>query len=131
MTVVVDASTVAAYLIDDGSDGRWAETVMGNVELSAPHVLPAEVANVLRRAVTVGRVSADFATLAHDDLVELRIDLAAYRPLAPRIWQLRANVTAYDAWYVALAEELEAPLATLDTRLARAPGPRCSFLVPR
>jgi len=53
-----------------------------------------------------------------------------YAPLGPRVWELRENLTAYDAWYVALAEELGLPLATLDGRLSRAPGPRCEFTIP-
>jgi predicted nucleic acid-binding protein len=64
------------------------------------------------------------------DLLDLRVDLFLCAPFASRVWELRANVTAYDAWYVALAESLGAKLATLDTRLSRAAGPRCSFQTP-
>ena len=64
------------------------------------------------------------------DLVRLPIDLHPFEPVAERVWELRESVSAYDAWYVALAEALEVPLATLDVRLARAPGPRCSFVLP-
>lgn len=62
-------------------------------------------------------------------LLDLRVELFPYAPFATRIWDLRDNVTCYDAWYVALAETLSAPLATLDARLAKASGPRCRFLV--
>jgi predicted nucleic acid-binding protein len=58
------------------------------------------------------------------------VDLIAYEVVAPRAWSLRQNLTLYDAWYVAVAEILDAELATLDVRLARAPGLRCGFLVP-
>jgi predicted nucleic acid-binding protein len=70
------------------------------------------------------------ASLAHDDLLSLRVDLFPYAPCASRVWELRSGVTAYDAWYVALAEALGAPFATLDARLARASGPRCRFVLP-
>lgn len=128
MTVVVDASCVVAALVDSGDSGLWAESVLTGGTLVAPHLLPAEVANVLRRAAMSERISADTAALAHADLLELRVTLVPYEPFADRIWQLRATVSAYDAWYVALAEQLGAPLATLDRRLASAPGPRCEFL---
>jgi predicted nucleic acid-binding protein len=64
------------------------------------------------------------------DLQRLSVELFPYGPLAERIWELRANVTPYDAWYVALSEELGVPLLTLDGRLARAPGPTCRFELP-
>lgn len=130
MTLVVDASLVVAALIDSGTDGRWAESMLESDALAAPHLLPVEVANVLRRAVAVGEVSADSASLAHADLLEMRISLFAYEPFANRVWELRGGVTAYDAWYVALAESLDAPLATLDRRLTRSAGTRCRFTIP-
>ena len=65
--------------------------------------------------------------MAHADLLDLRVALFAYEPVAPRIWELRRSITAYDAWYVALAEHLAVPLATLDRRLVRSSGPRCAF----
>jgi predicted nucleic acid-binding protein len=128
--VVVDASVVVAALVDSGPDGRWAEQVLLSGYLAAPHLLPAEVGNVLRRAALTGQISADAATLAHADLQSLRIDLFPYEPFADRIWELRANVTAYAAWYVALAEFLDCRLATLDARLARAPGISCGLTIP-
>ena len=130
MTVVVDASAVVAALVDAGSDGRWAESELAREGLAAPHLMPVEAANILRRAVLAGDLSADIAALAHDDLIHLRVDLFPYEPHAQRVWQLRDNLTAYDAWYVALAEDLGIPLVTLDQRLARANGPRCEFRLP-
>jgi len=130
VTLVVDASLVVAALIDSGTDGRWAESMLESDALAAPHLLPVEVANVLRRAVAMDEVSADSASLAHADLLGLRIGLFAYEPFANRVWELRGGVSAYDAWYVALAESLDAPLATLDRRLTRSTGTRCRFSIP-
>lgn len=128
--VVVDASVVVAALVDSGPDGGWAEQVLTSGSLAAPHLLLAEVANVVRRAALAGKITADAATLAHADLRALRVDLFPYEPFAGRIWELRGNVTCYDAWYIALAEYLGRPLATLDDRLARAPGLKCAIQLP-
>jgi predicted nucleic acid-binding protein len=128
--MVVDASLVVAALIDDGNDGRWAEQQLRSKQLAAPHLMLVEVANILRRSVLAGDISDNVGTLAHADLPLLRIELFPYEPFAERVWELRGNLTAYDAWYVALAESLRMPLATLDRNLARAPGPRCTFVVP-
>ena len=130
MTLVVDASLVVAALVDTGPAGRWAEEVVLSDDLAAPHHMPVEVADILRRAIRAGEVSSDLASLAHADLLDLRVALFPYGPFAARAWELRDNLTPYDAWYVALAEDLETNLGTLDGRLARAPGPRCGFLVP-
>jgi predicted nucleic acid-binding protein len=89
-----------------------------------------EATNILRRAALNGDISDDNASLAHADLLALRVDLFPFEPFAERVWQLRFSVTSYDAWYVALAESLGAPLATLDMRLSRATGPRCPFELP-
>lgn len=128
--LVVDASLVVAALSDSGKDGTWAHELLGTDRLAAPHLMPVEVANILRRAVLDGDLSADSAALAHADLLDLRIDLFPYGPFAARVWELRENLTSYDAWYVALAEALKARLATLDVRLSRSPGPRCQFETP-
>ena len=130
MTVVVDASVVVAALVDAGATGTWAENVLQSEPLAAPHLMPVEAANILRRAAIAGDISADLAALAHMDLIALPVELFPYEPFAPRVWELRRNVTAYDAWYVSLAEELGVKLATLDGRLRRSSGPRCSFLAP-
>jgi predicted nucleic acid-binding protein len=70
------------------------------------------------------------ASAAHEDLMQLELELFAFDLFAERIWELRHNVTSYDAWYVAVAEALKLPLATLDERLSRAKGPTCKFLTP-
>lgn len=130
MTVVVDASVVVAALVDSGPEGQWALQHMGRDRLAAPHLMPVVVASVLRRAELVGDLSSDTAALAHADLVDLPVELFPYDLLAQRIWRLRNTVTSYDAWYVALAEELDATLVTLDVRLSSAPGPRCPITTP-
>ncbi len=128
--IVVDASVVVAALVDSGPDGRWAERLLASHALAAPHLMPVEVANILRRAAAAGEITQDVASLAHADLELLRIDLFPYAAVAQRVWELRHNITAYDAWYVALAERLEVGLATLDVKLARASGTKCDFLLP-
>jgi predicted nucleic acid-binding protein len=130
VTVVVDASMVVAGLVDAGPDGRWADSLLEANSLAAPHLVLVEVANILRGAALLGEISEDAASLAHGDLLELRVELFPYEPFAERVWELRQNVTAYDAWYVAVAESLGSPLATLDIRLSRAAGPRCAFSTP-
>lgn len=130
MTVVVDSSAVVAALVDAGADGQWAQTELTGEGLAAPHLMPVEVANILRRAVLAGDLSVDVAALAHEDLVRLRVDLFPYEPHAQRVWELRENLTAYDAWYVALAEALRVPLVTLDRRVAGAPGLGCDIHLP-
>ena len=131
MILVVDASVVVAALVDGGPDGAWAGTLLAEHELAAPHLMTIEAASILRRAALAGDITADAASLAHADLLELRVELWPYAPLAERCWTLRDTVTVYDGTYVALAELLDAPLATLDKRLVAAPGPRCRFTTPR
>jgi len=129
VSLVVDASVVTAALVDSGTDGIWAGNLMTE-GLAAPALMPAEVANVLRRSSAAGDISRDVSAQAHSDLLDLRVELFPYGPFGPRVWELRENLTAYDAWYVALAEELGVPLATLNGRLRRAPGTRCDFTTP-
>ena len=116
---------------DRGPDGTWAEGLLSSDHLAAPHLMPVEVANILRRALRAGEISGDTASLAHADLLALPVELFPYAPFGARTWELRTSITAYDGWYVAVAEALSASLATLDARLSRAAGPRCDFVVPR
>lgn len=122
MTLVVDASVVAA-LIDNGPNGAWAAGLLSTHPLAAPHLLPVEATNILRRAALHGEASDALSSLAQADLLDLRITLLPFEPFAERVWELRFGVSAYDAWHVALAETLGVPLATLDERLGRAAGP--------
>lgn len=130
MTLVIDASLVVSALVDSGDTGRWAESLLVSDQLSAPHLMPVEVTNILRRAAAKSEITQDIASMAHADLLDLRVELYPYAPFAPRVWELRGNVTSYDAWYIAVAESLGSSVATLDRRMAHAPGPRCRFEVP-
>lgn len=127
---VCDASALIALLIDGTSIGAWCHGALRGFLLSAPSVAAFETANVIRRRESAGLLDHEVADRAHQNLGSLRIDWWDYRPLSGRIWQLRRNVTVYDASYVALAELLDAPLVTLDQRLTRAPGIRCETLTP-
>jgi predicted nucleic acid-binding protein len=131
--IVLDASAVLELLLATPAGGRVAERVADPGEsLHSPHLLAVEVAQVLRRYVRTGAVDGTRAEGALVDLDELDVARYDHEPLLPRMWELRANLTAYDATYVALAEVLTAPLLTLDERLAAAPGHRATIeLVPR
>lgn len=130
MTLVIDASVAVAALTDRSADGEWSRAILPNDGLFAAALMPFEASNVLRRLVGQSVISADLGALALRDLIALPVDLLDHDVLALRIWELRHNLTAYDAAYVAAAELVDAPLATLDRRLAAAPGPRCDFRVP-
>lgn len=130
MSSVVDASILIAGLIDDGSDGRWAESVIAKGNLAAPELVLAEAGNVLRRLERAKLITGLEARAAYGDLLRLEVELYPFAPFAERIWALRAQVTSYDAWYVAVAEHLDCPFATLDTKLAKSSGPRCAFVIP-
>ena len=130
MTLVVDASALAAALIDAGDVGDWARERLRNESLAAPGHVYVEVSNVARRAVLTDAVSRDVGALAHEDLAQVPLTTFPFEPFSTRVWQLHPTLTAYDAAYVALAEELHAPLMTLDRRLAAATGPACQFWLP-
>ncbi len=121
--MIVDASVVVAALTDPTAVGRWARGITSVGRVEAPHLMPAEVCQVLRRLVLQRRLAERDAGAAVAGLSEIASELHGFEPFAVRAWELRDTVSAYDAWYVALAEALDAPLATLDVRLAQAPGP--------
>jgi len=127
--LVVDASVIAAALADDGQDGDLARLRLRGEYLVAPELLDLEVASVLRRQASAGGLDAQRAGAALADLAALPLRRDSHRPLLPRCWELRDNLTPYDAAYVALAETLGLVLLTGDGRLARAPGPRCTIEV--
>ncbi len=118
--IVVDASVVAPALADDGADGDRARERLRGERLSAPELLDLEVVAVFRRASREGRLEERRAAQALEDLDSLPVRRISHRPLLPRIWQLRENLTVSDAAYVAMAEALDATLLTADRRLRRA-----------
>ena len=130
MSAVVDSSLVVAALVDTGVHGVWAENILEQGGLFAPEHLRVEAANVIRRLERGKKITEQEANAAYEDLMELDIELHAFEAFSERIWELRHNVSIYDGWYVALAEALDLPLATLDGRLARADGTKCRFFTP-
>lgn len=127
--IVVDASILATGLADDGPDGDRVRARLRGEQLVAPHLVDLEVSSAWRRLVAVGALDERRAALAMHDLESLRLERAAHRPLLARCWELRGNLTVYDASYVALAELMRVGLLTGDARLANAPGIRCDVEV--
>lgn len=126
--IVVDASVVLELLLQTARAERVAARVLrGDESLHAPHLLDVEVAQVLRRYARAGELNDGRAAEALSDLAGLRIERYPHEHLLPRVWELRHNLTAYDAAYVALAEALDAPLLTRDERMAAAPGHRATI----
>jgi predicted nucleic acid-binding protein len=128
--VVCDASALVALLVDGGPDGRWATDALTGADLTAPSLVKFEASNIIRRLEHAGRVGADQAAQAHADLLDLAIEEWPYELLASRIWDLRHNLSSYDAGYVALAEATGATLLTLDRRIGGAPDLRCAVVTP-
>lgn len=127
--LVTDAGAVVRAIADDGPDGARARARLHGEQLRAPELIDLEVVSVLRRLLATGRLDERRAALALRDLEDLPLERAPHLPLLPRCWELRHNLTPYDAAYVALAEALEVELLTADARLARAPGLRCAVSV--
>lgn len=123
--LVVDASVLVVALADDGPDGDHARRRLRGERLSAPELIDLEVGSVLRRQNLAGQIDDRRAEMALQDLAATPLQRAAHADLLVRCWQLRQNLTFYDAAYVALAEALEVTLLTGDRRLARATGPHC------
>ena len=125
--IVVDASVLATALGDDGDDGRRARDRLIGERLSAPELVDLEVASVFRRLCRAAQLDPQRAAQALTDLDVLRLDRVPHRPLVRRCWELRHNVSVYDAAYIALAELMNVPLVTADQRLIDAPGSTCAF----
>jgi predicted nucleic acid-binding protein len=128
--VVCDASALVALLLDSGPDGRWAADALTGADIAAPSLVTFEASNIIRRHELAGLVGADQAAQAHADMLDLAIEQWPYELLASRIWELRGNLSSYDAGYVALAEYTKATLVTLDRRIGRSPGLRCTVATP-
>lgn len=123
--IVLDASVAVAALLTDGS----ARETVAREQLHAPHLIDAEVAQVLRRLVSAGRLPAASGQRLVTEWSALALVRHPVHALLPRMWALRENVSAYDASYLALAETLGCALLTADARLARAPGATCPVTV--
>lgn len=123
--VVVDASVLINALLINGA----ARARLADANLQVPDLIDAEVLLVLRRVVLAGRLPEQHALSALTTSQQLGLRRHASRHLWPRAWELRSNLTVYDALYVALAERLGATLLTADARAARAPDLQCSVEV--
>jgi predicted nucleic acid-binding protein len=123
--IVVDASVVVTALADDSNDGDQVRDRLRGERLVAPHLIDLEVTSAWRRLAAAGDLDGRRVQLALEDLGSLRLDRVPHGPLIARCWELRENLTVYDAAYVALAEIVEGVLVTADARLASASGRRC------
>lgn len=125
--IVIDASVLANVVADDEAAGRLARARLANAaSAAAPDLVDVETVSVLRRRWLAGDLTDDRFRCAVDDLLALPITRFPVGPLMLRAYELRANVTAYDACYVALAEVLDCPLVTSDVRLTNAPAITCT-----
>jgi predicted nucleic acid-binding protein len=120
--IVVDASAVVKFLAPRQPDCAFDRRLGHAESLHAPHLVDVEVANGLRRSVAAGLIGSERALDALLDLEAMPITLYPHGELLRRAWELRENLTVYDAVYVTLAELLGVPLITCDRRLAQAPG---------
>ncbi|HVX46642.1 MAG TPA: type II toxin-antitoxin system VapC family toxin [Mycobacteriales bacterium] len=126
--IVVDASAALSALLNAGE----ARAALGRQQIHVPHLIDAEIAGALRRRVVTGDVAEGAGLTALRQWRKLGLTRYTGYPLLERIWELRHNMSAYDATYIALAETLGTSLLTADRRLGRAPGARCPItLVPR
>ena len=123
--LVVDASILVVALADDGPDGDRVRQRLRGEQLAAPELIDLEVGSVLRRQNRAGQIGDRRAEMALNDLAAIPVQRAGHGHLLGRCWELRQNLTFYDAAYVALAEALQVTLLTGDRRLSRAAGPAC------
>lgn len=129
IVIVTDAGVLVAVFVDDGVWGDTARARLRGEELAAPELVDLEVTSALRGLLRVGKVDEGRAREALADLRDLSLRRASHRELLTRCWDLRDNLTAYDASYVALAELLGTTLVTADARLSRAPQIMCAVEV--
>lgn len=128
--IVLDASAAIEWLLQTDSGERVGKRIfLPRETLHAPHLLDVEVTQVLRRYAALGVVTLSRAEEVLQDLQDLRLRRYPHFLLLHRAWELRDNLTAYDAVYVALAEMLEATLVTCDARIASAPRHRARVQV--
>ena len=126
--IVIDASAALSALLNAGP----ARRALASEQLHAPHLIDSEVVNAIRRGAAAKQLDADAGWTALDTFRRLGMTRYPAFSILDRIWELRDNLSAYDASYVALAELLDCNLLTADARLSRAPGVRCAItVVPR
>lgn len=130
--IVVDSSALLDYLLGAEPNASWVSSQLrgGAWDLHAPHIVDVEVAGVVRRSVLSGSVSAGRGGAAIDVLLELPLRRYPHVRLLRRAWELRSSIHVPDAMFVALAEALDAPLVTTDSRLARSHGHRAEIVAP-
>ena len=129
--IVLDASAIIDMLLGTPAGDRVSQRILEDGAPHAPHLLDVEVTSALRRGVRHQVLDPDRGAEALDDFAAFSLVRHPHGPLLPRMWALRDNFSAYDAAYVALAEELDGPLLTLDARLARAGGHRATIELVR
>jgi len=128
--IVLDASAAIEWLLQSPAGVRIDKRIFSvSQSLHAPHLLDVEVAQVLRRYVREKTISEQRGEEALEDLGDLSLNRYPHDFLLPRVWKLRATLTAYDAVYIALAEVLDAPLLTCDNKIAFASGHNASIVV--
>jgi predicted nucleic acid-binding protein len=125
--IVIDASAAVLGLLNDGD----ARATLATEAIVCPHLVDSEIMHALRSRALRGEVDDSVVTRAIGVWGRLGLERVGVSGLLGRIWELRENLSAYDATYVAVAETLEAPLVTADGRLGRAPGPRCTITMVR
>jgi predicted nucleic acid-binding protein len=127
--IVTDAGVLAAVFVDDGLSGQTARARLRNEDVAAPELADLEVTSALRGLLRAGKIDRRRGAAALADLGRLPIRRAPHGKLLKRWWELRDNLSVYDASYVALAEMLDATLLTTDVRLSRALRVRCRLEV--
>lgn len=125
--LIVDASSLYEVVADTARADDVRARLALDADHAAPSVVDVEVISVIRRDHLAGRLDSTAAAQAVQDLRDWPGERFAHRPLLERVWQLRHSVRTWDAFYVALAEVMQATLITADSRLARATGPRCTI----
>lgn len=128
--MVIDSSVIVAALLDTAELGTRARSSIRGKRLIAPQGVDLEVISAIRGLNLGGEFDEQAASQSVDAFRRMRIARTPISTLITRIWQLRHNISPYDAAFVALAEALDAPLLTYDTKLARAAGPRCQIVLP-